>query len=187
MNLRRTCIKERKGISRGTKQGVQKCNNAKTNVLPLNITVGDYIMTRNHAKREHKLKSHWCGPMPAKEAKSSLVFFVEDLIDAKQVTVHTQLVIPFAINKTPPRASEEFKQQAIHFDTTFHLVDDIRDTRKRKGEFQVLIKWSELEEGLEMTWKTLHQIRDDIPGVLKYFLYTAENRSLKRNALDLYF
>lgn len=36
---------------------MQKWHNEKTNVLPLNIKIGDSVLIRTHAKREHKLQS----------------------------------------------------------------------------------------------------------------------------------
>lgn len=164
-----------------------RCHNAKTNVTPLNINVGDHLMIRTHAQRDHKLQSKWRGPMLVNEAKSALVFTVEDLSNAKQQTVHAQRMLPYTISTTTAHISEELIEQAIYYDTTFLLVDEICDIRTRNGEFQFLIRWAGLSEDADRTWEPLSQIRDDIPRVLEDFLHTAGNRNLKRNTLDLYF
>lgn len=72
---------------------------AKANVFPLHISVGDYFMRRGHAKRENKLQSKWGGPMRVKVANSSLVYVLEDLIDARQLFVQAQRTIPYPVTK----------------------------------------------------------------------------------------
>lgn len=81
-NALENVYKEVSKRNRMNRTRAQKWQNAKTNVLPLNITVGDYVMIRTHAKREHKLQFRWRGPMLVKDAKSSLVFIVQDLVNA---------------------------------------------------------------------------------------------------------
>lgn len=128
-----------------------KWRNSTTNVLPLNISISYHVMTRTHAKCRHKFQYKWRGPMLVKEAKSSPVFVLKYFINAEQMTVHAHSMLIYHFNKTSPCASEELKQQAIHYDSTYHLVDEIHDIRKDKNEFQVLIRWSGLSEDLDMT------------------------------------
>lgn len=135
---------EKKNTANRTR--AQKWYNAKTNVLPLNIAIGDYEMIRTHAKREHKLQSKWRGLMLVKEARASLVFVVEDLINAKQFNVHAQRMLIHPINKTSPHVSEELKQQALHYHSPYHLVDETHNIRKHKNESHLLIRWSGLSE-----------------------------------------
>lgn len=46
----------------------------------------------------------------------------------------------------------------LHLDTGYHPVDDIVGIRKRKGKFEVLIKWAGLEDDEAMKWEPLHNI-----------------------------
>lgn len=164
-----------------------KWHNAKTNVTPLNINIGDYVMIRTHAHRNHKLESKWRGPMLVVEAKSTLVFVVKDINNGSQQTVHAQRMIPYPISRNATMISEELKQQATYYDTNFHLVQEICDIRERRGEFQVLIRWAGLDEDEDRTWEPIRQIRDDLPGVLEDYLHTSGKRNIKRNALDLHY
>lgn len=165
----------------------QKIHNARTSVTPLNIAVGDYVMIRAHARKEHKLQTKWRGPMLVKETKSPLLFVVEDITNAQHLTVHAQRMVPYPVTKGNERASEELLEQASHYDLTYHLVDEIRGIRKRKGSYEVLIRWMGLNNDDEMTWEPLENIRDDLPGILEDDLYTPGDRNLKREIIDLYF
>lgn len=105
--------------------------------------------------------------MPVKEARSRLVFVVEDLIGSKLLTVHAQRINPYPITRKSEYASGEIKQQITHFNTSYHLINDIRDIRNHKGEFEVLIMWARFEGDTDITWEPLHRIKEDVPGVLE--------------------
>lgn len=66
----------------------QILQNARINVLPLNTMISDYVMIRAHTRKEHKLKTKRRDSMRVKEAKWSLVFVSEDLVNAKLINVH---------------------------------------------------------------------------------------------------
>lgn len=51
----------------------QKVYNARTSVLSINISIGDYVMVRTHAKRNRKLQATWRGPMMDISSESNLV------------------------------------------------------------------------------------------------------------------
>lgn len=74
---------EVEGKSMEDRTRAMKRHNAKSNLILLNITMGDYVMIRTHVHRDYKRQYKWCGPMLVKQAKSSLVFIVEDLFNAK--------------------------------------------------------------------------------------------------------
>lgn len=75
--------KEVKGSSMANRAHALKWHNAKTNRVALNITVGDYVIVRTDAHRNRKLQFKWCRAMLVKQAKFSLVFIVEDMMNAK--------------------------------------------------------------------------------------------------------
>lgn len=76
-------------------------------------------MVLKHAKRNYKLETKWPGPMSAKEAKSNLLFFVKDIVNEQQLTVHAQGITPYPVNERHLEASEKLKAQAVHFDSNF--------------------------------------------------------------------
>lgn len=99
--------KEVKSNNKMERTRVQRRQNAKKNIQPVNITIGDYVMARTHVKREHKLQCKWGGPWLVKEAKSNLVFVMEDLLSAKQQTLHAQRIMLYPVTRGLLTAFEE--------------------------------------------------------------------------------
>lgn len=71
----------------------QQLHNARTNVLPVNIVVGDFLMVRVNAKQGHKPQMKWKGPMRVVEAKSHFLFVLEGIARSKKLTARAQRVI----------------------------------------------------------------------------------------------
>lgn len=55
-------------INQRRRSEAQKRNNAETNVIRTKIEVGDYVMVRTNAKKEHKLQTRWRRPKWVTEA-----------------------------------------------------------------------------------------------------------------------
>lgn len=100
----------------------QTMYNAKTNVLPVNFEVGDYVMIRTHAKRSHKFRPQWRGPMNVTDAKSHLIVDVENLNDGSKLDTQAQRMLPFPATRRGEQTSVELERQAKHYDTQHHLV-----------------------------------------------------------------
>lgn len=83
----------------------QQVHNDRTNVLPISIEIGDYVMIHTHAKRNHKLKSLWRGPMKVVDSKSSLSFAVEDITTRQCVTVHAQRMVSYPATRIGEQVS----------------------------------------------------------------------------------
>lgn len=75
-------------------------------------------MTRAHVRKEHMLQTKWLAPMGVKEAKPSLVFVVEDSVNAELTTVHGQRMAPYPVTKRNSNASGELREQAMHYEAT---------------------------------------------------------------------
>lgn len=71
--------KEINGYNRSRQTRAHKIHNMRINVLRLNIDKGDYVMGRTRSKRNQHLQTKWRGPMRVKEAKTNLVFVLEDI------------------------------------------------------------------------------------------------------------
>lgn len=162
-------------------------HNAKTNVVPINFEVRDYVMIRAHAKRSHKLQARWRGPMRVTYAKSHLVFEVENLNDGSKLVAHAQRMLPYPAARRGEQASIELKKQAEHYDTQYHLVESICGVRERDDKFEVLVRWLGFEEGNNETWEAFDEMKDDLPGVTEDFLYSAGDRNIKRKFFDSYY
>lgn len=167
---------------------MQKIHNARTNVLLLNICVRDYVMTRWHARKRHNLQTKWRSPVRVKKAKSSLEFVLEDSINTQKLVIHAQRIVPYSVTKRSEHTFEELQQQDAHFDMPHHLIDQTKGLRKRKGSYEVLVKWFSFEDDdVYMTWEPLENICDDLHGILEDFLYTPRGRNVKQGIIDVYF
>lgn len=78
--------------------------------------------------------------MTVKEARSSLVFVIENLVNEELITVRAQRMVPYSATKRNSNASEQLRVQAIHYESTYHLVDKIIRIRKHKGRSEIDIK-----------------------------------------------
>lgn len=165
----------------------EKVLNTCINVLLLSINVGDYIMTRSHTRKEHKLQTKWHGPMRENEAKWISVFNVNGVVNARQLTVPAQRMVPYPAPKQNACTSDGLRQQGAHFDTSYHLVNEIRYVRKQKGVFEVITRWTAFEDNEYVTREALKNIRKRLPGILGDFLYTPGEPNWKRKILQLYF
>lgn len=132
-------------INRLHRSRAQLINNAKNNIIPMNYSVGDYVLVRIHANRQHKLQFRWQRARCMKEARPKLVFVVKDLAQNQQLTVRAQCMVVYPVTRSCANGSNELKRQAAYYDNTHHLLDDIGGIRKRNGLFRMRIKWSGLK------------------------------------------
>lgn len=181
----------RKGVSNNNQKWrsqAQNTHNAKTNVLPINIDIGDYVMVPTHTKPSHKLQAMWRGPMKVVKSKSNLEFTIENIVSHQHHVVHAQRTISYPSTGFGEQALNELKEQAVHYDSSYHLVDDIRGMNKQeKREYEMLVCWLGFEEGKEETWEPVARVMEDMSGILEDFLHSAGQWNLKREIIDFYF
>lgn len=139
----------------------QNMHSAKTNVLPLNIDIGDYVIVRMHYKMAYRLLWKCRTAMRVKEAKSNLVYVVEYLTNAHQQTLHVQKMITYPVTNVWERATEELMHQAEHFDKTYHLIDEVTEMWRRKWSRGVKIRLTGSGIDDEMIQKPLSTVCDD--------------------------
>lgn len=93
-----------------------------------------------NAMHNHNFQPKSMESMRLIEEKSDPVFELKAIIDAPTLTAHAQRLVPYPKTTHATRASSKLKQQVAHYDTIYHLVDDIKRERKQGGEFEVLVK-----------------------------------------------
>lgn len=74
-----------------------------------------------------------------KEANSSSVFVVMNLVNAKLITTHAQKNVPYSVTKCHSQAADELHQQATYYTATYYFVDIMLGVRKQKGGYQIKI------------------------------------------------
>lgn len=117
--LHNALVKVRKDVAaRNTRRRkhAREVHNARTNVVPLTINKGAYVMIGTHFKKIHKLQPLWCSPMQAIETKFDSEFIVEGLFNSKNHTGHTQRAVLNHVSKDNTRVSDALVEQAAHFD-----------------------------------------------------------------------
>lgn len=122
------------------RQLARRLHDAKTNKLPLNINVGDYVLVLAHAKRSQELGAKWHGPMHVQKTKSNLLFSVQDIVNKKHLTIHAQSITPYPVSERQLETCEGMKAQDVPFGSTKHLLEDITGRRKSIGEYELRIK-----------------------------------------------
>lgn len=65
-------------------------------------------------------------------------------------------------------------------------MEEVRKVRKRKGKYEVLVKWLGYAEA-DDTLEPINSMLEDMPGMVENHLYTPGERNLKRELPDLYF
>lgn len=122
-----------------------------------------------------------------KKAKTDFEVVVEDLFNANEKTLHLQQILLYFITQRSQTVSKKLRLQAEHYDITYHLIVEITNIRRNKGELQLLLKGTGLNDKAEHTWETIAKMCEVIPGLLEDFLHTAGMRNIKRKTPDLYY
>lgn len=67
------------------------------------------------------------------------------------------------------------------------MIESIRGIRKKEYRIKVLVNWVGFEDNNNEIWKQFDETREDMPGMMKEFLYSAGDCKIKRQVLDLYY
>ena len=78
------------GLTSSSRRRLIEQHNRKTNVQPVNYTIGDFVLVRRSNTGRHKLAFVWQGPQRVTAAKSELVYEVESLVSGKVEIVHAR-------------------------------------------------------------------------------------------------
>lgn len=103
----------------------------------ITVRIGIYVMIGTHLQGKHGLQSVSRGPVSVIEYKYDLVFMVEDIINAIQLTVNEQRMIPYRVTRQVAQASTELLEQTTSFDKKYHVLNAITAGRRNKGIYEV--------------------------------------------------
>ena len=160
-------------------------HNRRTNVQPVNLQKGDFVLVQRATKKGHKLSLMWLGPRRIVDVKSELVYEVEDIIHGKREVVHARRLLLYRADMDGKPVDERLLRAAEHADTVYLYANSIQSIRSRDGHIEVQIEWGGLPEEMDMTWEPLLQVQEDMPQLLEAFLATPGNRKLKEKAAAL--
>ena len=157
-------------------------HNAKTNVKPLNLRQGDFVLVRRPQEKGHKLQFLWTGPRRVAEVKSPSVYVLEDLLTKKRETVHARRIILYRADMDGQEVSDELLEHAEHTQSSYESIEEMHDIRENSGEIQVQIEWEGEPRKTDWTWEPLANVQQDVPGMLAQFLETSGKKTLKNRA-----
>lgn len=120
-------------------------------------------------------------------SRSTQVFVVQDLMQAKKEVCYVQRMIPYTVPDQAKQLPTPLKDQTTYLESSYHLVEEITRVKKSNGEYFFRICRSSFDAHEDQTSEPLCQIKEDVPGQLEDYLHTAGDRNLKREILALYF
>lgn len=161
-------------------------HNAKTNVLPANFTVGDFVLVRRAQKcKGHKLQFLWRGPRRITTAINKWVFEVQGLVDKKREVVHARRLLWYRADRDGFEVDPAVVEYATHSETNYEDIHELLEVKEENGEFEVLVEWKGLPDQVDRTYEPLSQLHEDVPDLLVEFLTSPGNREIKRRAMRL--
>lgn len=112
--------------------------------------------------------------------KSDLVYEVEDLLKAKQETVHARRLLLYRTDLDGTVVDPKLQRAAEPTETSYQIARGLCNIREKDGTFDVQVEWDGLPDEVDMTWEPMIQVHEDMPELLSDFLKTNGNRKLKR-------
>lgn len=96
-------------------------------------------------------------------SRSKLVFMAANISTHDQIAVHRKRMAPHSILHVETKAFNELEQQAVHYDANYHLMNNIRNVRKRRREYELLVSWIGFKERDDETREPLMHIMENMP------------------------
>ena len=158
-------------------------HNRKTNVPPVNLTVGDFVLVRRSVMKGHKLKIMWMGPRRIVRVVSPLVYDVENILNATRETVHSKRLLLYRADMDGVEIDQRLLRAAEHSESSYQDVHSLRDIRSKNGNISIQVEWEGLPDEFDLTWEPLQRVHEDIPTMLREFLNTPGSSTLKTAAL----
>lgn len=167
----------------------RKYHNSKTNIKPINFTVGDFVLVSSHVKEisTHKLASRWVGPRRIVSCDSEMVYTIENIITKEREKVHSRRMLLYRADMQDEIVDPKLMKQAEFSEASVQILKHIHAIRKKNNEYEVQFEWEGLPQTNDWSWEPIDSIREDVPGVLEDFLHTAGNRLIKRKVLATFY
>lgn len=66
---------------------------------------------------------------------------------------------------------------------TPQVMENFLDVRVNNGQYEILVQWEGWPNAEDMTWESLSQLQEDVPGIVKALLHTSGKHNLKSRML----
>jgi hypothetical protein len=179
-NLMTSLDKMHKKVVLSTRQIAERNRRIKNSQIPVNFTIGDFVLVAAVTKHNHKLHAQWKGPFRVLRSISAHVFICENLVTQAELIVHVRRMKFFAssdMNVTVPLIAIITAQDNW---ATDYIPESVVDSYEESdGSVMVKVKWLGFDE-LESTWESIEYFYADAPDLVDQFLLC---NSYKHNAL----
>lgn len=166
---------------------VQQVPNTKASVLPFNFHIGGYVLVRPAFSHDQTLYTGWIEPMRIIEAKSDLVFVVDDLQKSRPFNLRAHHLIHYPTQHLEQPVRKELLEQAEYLDSSMQFVDTLHDLRMRNGEYKIFVSWLGWNNPDDPTCEPFANLKEDVPQFVKDFLHSTGKISVKKKILNLYY
>ena len=160
-------------------------NISRASYIGATFHIGDFVLVRRPQPKGHKLQFLWRGPRRVTSVKSEWVYQVEPLDGGKAELVHARRLTLYRSDMDGCEPEPALLAAAKHSEVVVEMAKRIRDIRRKDNSFEFMIEWEGLPDSVDMTWEPLETVKEDLPGILQDYLYTANKRELNHQALKL--
>ena len=147
--------------------------------------VGYFVLMRKPDKKGHKLIFlifKWKGHKRMTGTVNSLVYEVTWLIDGKSESVHASRLTSYRKYTNNVQPSAKLKRHIEHSEAQYEKIEEILDIGEGEHGLLVQVKWLVLLDRCEFTWQPIAELYEDVPDLLKSFLYSSSKKKLVAEA-----
>lgn len=169
-------------LERASSKTCQMVHNARTDMSSLTVDIGDCVMIRKNAGKEHELQSRVRSPTRIVEAEPGLIFVVENLIHFKN-TYQTR-----AKGRSVPRDRTSSvgvrRINAASWALWLEMSIDQKDEscKKYKEMHKTKIGWIWYDDDEEGTWEPIFDISKDMHADLKVYHHATGKQTWNVNS-----
>ncbi len=147
-----------------------------------NFDQGDYVMfaTRHNMQGpSRKSMPRWTGPYRIVDMESDWDFIIEHLVSNEKFHAHSSR-LKFYCDKDLD-VTLDLKLQITH-DEMRYKVNQILNHDFMEDEFKLLVSWQGFDKE-DATWEPLVVLLEDVPELVKAYIYSIDNADKNKNAL----
>lgn len=159
-----------------------EAHNRRTNVQPVNIYEGDFVLVRQVKPGAHKLAFRWIGPRRIFQARSELVFEVEDLLQGKREVVHSRRLLLYRSDLDGTVISADLVRAASNAERSYQVIHHLISIREANSEFPIQVEWEGLPDEVDFTEEPAKNLAQDVPRLLDTFLNSPGHHFIKERA-----
>lgn len=141
-------------------------HNAKTHVKTCILSVGDYVVVARFHGARTKMSANWVGPRRIVQTLSDYIYRVENLLTKTTEDIHISRIKHYADALVGTAA--QMKEIAEFSDRVWYSVNNIKNVRKEKGQFEALVAWKGLTDRGD-SWEPLQVMYEDVPSKVRAY------------------